>query len=414
MTSLLSAPRSPNRTPSSDVATRRPLALVTSLGGAAAAGSTLMVCLALGVIGWFGTDAGAHGTPRDGLRTGALGWLMAHGSGVSVQGARVTVLPLGLTLICVWVTWRLAQRVGESVSGHGPDADAIVDGERDWTVPAAVALFGAGYVVVSVLTGVLASTPTTTPSNGRAVAFSLLLTLVVAGPAIAIGSGRAAIWTALLPPSVLATAAVAGRILRWFLVASALLVIGSLLVHAGSAANVLSRLHLGTGEAALFLLANAVVLPNAVLCGGSYLLGPGFTVGTGTLVSPTLVSIGPLPAVPLLAALPDNGTGSWTMGFLAAPFLISFAATAYTLRRQPTTAWDEGALRGCVGGAVAGLVFAVLALAAGGAAGPGRMRDVAPYAFDCLLHGIVGFGLGGLLAGLAMTWAARRSADSAA
>ena len=45
-----------------------------------------MVCLALGVIGWFLTDAGAHGAPRDGLRTGALGWLLAHGSGVSVHG----------------------------------------------------------------------------------------------------------------------------------------------------------------------------------------------------------------------------------------------------------------------------------------------------------------------------------------
>ena len=37
----------------------------------------------------FAADAGAHGVPRDGMRIGALAWLMGHGSGVTVQGAPV-------------------------------------------------------------------------------------------------------------------------------------------------------------------------------------------------------------------------------------------------------------------------------------------------------------------------------------
>ena len=41
-----------------------------------------------GSIGWFLTDAGAHGAPRDGLRVGATGWLMAHGSGVTSRAPR--------------------------------------------------------------------------------------------------------------------------------------------------------------------------------------------------------------------------------------------------------------------------------------------------------------------------------------
>ena len=82
MTSLLSPPGPP--TPTCGTAARwcaRPL------GGAAAAAGTLVVCLALGVVGWFLADAGAHGAPRDGLRVGALGWLMAHGSGVQRRTA---------------------------------------------------------------------------------------------------------------------------------------------------------------------------------------------------------------------------------------------------------------------------------------------------------------------------------------
>ena len=101
MTATLTPPRTGK--PAADP---RPLTLLASLAGAAAAGGMLAVCLAAGVIGWFVTDGGVHGEPRDGLRAGALGWLMAHGSGVTVQGVPVTAAPLGLTLVVAWVVWR--------------------------------------------------------------------------------------------------------------------------------------------------------------------------------------------------------------------------------------------------------------------------------------------------------------------
>lgn len=375
----------------------------------AAAASTLMVALALGVVGWFAADAGGHGTPSDGLRTGAQAWLLGHGSGVSVQGVRITLVPLAITLIGALVTWRFALRAGESVSGHGPDADALADGERDWTVPAAVALFTAGYVVVGVLTGVLASTPETRPSLGRVVLWAVLLCMVLAWPAIAVGSGRAAIWAARLPAAALPAVALAWRIVVGFLVVSSMVLLASLVVHFGTAANVLSGLHLGTADALMFLLVNAAVLPNAALFTGAYLLGPGFTVGTGTLVSPAITSLGPLPAVPLFAALPGNGTGSWTMALMVLPALTAAACAARAARRHPTASWDEGALRGCAGGVLAAVLLAVLMGLAGGAIGPGRLVDVAPFAFDALVRGLLSFGLGGLVGGLFMVWRERRS-----
>src|SRR3954449_9058047 len=122
MTSLLPAPRRTQEPAGgrTDAAHRRPLVLLAALAGVTAAASTLVVCLAAGVAGWFLTDAGAHGAPRDGLRVGALGWLMAHASGIRVQGVQLTAVPLGLTLLCAVVVWRLGLRLGDSVSGHGP------------------------------------------------------------------------------------------------------------------------------------------------------------------------------------------------------------------------------------------------------------------------------------------------------
>ncbi len=410
MTSLLAGPDRAVTDGPVDPRHRRPLVLLTSLGGVLAAGSTLMVCLAVGVVGWFLTDAGSHGEPRDGLAVGALGWLMAHGSGVHVQGVPVTVTPLLLTLAAAWATWRIGHRIGDSISGHGPDADAIADGERDWTVPTGILLFATGYVLVTVVTASLVATPETAPSTGRAVLWSILIAVLVGGPALAVGSGRAAIWAAFLPVSLRAAGVTCLSIVVAYLTVASVALVAALVVDFGTAANVMSQLQLDAGEAGLYLLATAILLPNAAVFSGAYLLGPGFTVGLNTMVSPTVVSLGALPMFPLLAALPANGpTPGWTPWLMAVPPVVAALAAARAQRRHRTVRWEEGALRGCTGGVLAGIVLGLLAIVAGGAVGPGRMRSVEPFASDVLVHAITSFGIGGLMGGLAMTWWHRRA-----
>lgn len=416
MTSLL-PPRAPGSRTSDRSQTRpgdrrrRPLALVASLGGVAAALAPLLVLAAVGIVGWFAADAGAHGVPRDGMRIGALAWLMGHGSGVTVQGAPVGIVPLGVTAMSAWAMWRLGHRVGDAVSGHGPDADRIADGERDLTVPAAVSLFFVGYAVVAVVVSSLAAGVDTAPSTAAVLRWSLVMTLVVAAPAIAIGSGRAAIWAAVAPPVVRDGVGAALSVLGWFLAVSAAAFVVALLLGAGEAATMMSQLHLSAGEATVYSLVNAGLAPNAVLFSGSFLLGPGFAVGGGTMVSPGVVVLGPLPLLPLLAALPSAGpTAGWVASLVGIPALVAALATAWWQRRRPTLRWDHGALRGCGGGIVAGVAFAVLASVAGGVAGPGRMQHVGPFVGDVLVHAIAAFGLGGLVGGLFMTWRQRRRA----
>jgi hypothetical protein len=413
MTSLLTgrpATRLGTR-PEEDPRHRRPLALTAALGGAAAAGAVLVVCLAVGVTGWFLAVAGSHGAPRDGLRAGALTWLMAHGSGVHVEGVAISAVPLLLTAVCAWSMWRLASTVGDSISGHGPDADAIADGARDWTVPLATVAFGAGYAVVVLVTTTLAGTASTAPSGPRAIFWTWVLSLLVAAPAIAVGSGRLAIWAAFVPGGVRAAAAAARSILLGFLLASLITFLTALVLDLSTAVNVLSELHLSGGETVLFLTLSLLVLPNAVGFAGSYLLGPGFLVGTHTLVTPTAVVLGPLPVFPLLAALPDTGpTPGWTPWLMALPIVVAALATAWAQRRRPTTSWSAAAIRGCAGGISAGVVLGFLLARTGGAVGPGRMAHVGPFAFDALVHAVTAFGLGGLAGAVVMTaWQRRRT-----
>lgn len=388
-----------------DLATSRPLVPTATIGGAVAAGGPLLVCLAVAVVGWFLTDAGAEGSPSGALRVGAHGWLVAHGSTVAVEGIRITAIPLGLTLLCAWATWRVGHRVGESVSGHGPDAARIGDGARDWTVLTAAALFTVGYAVVGVLACSVAATAASSPDPARVVLWSLVIGGAVGGAAIAFGSGRAAIWLPACPVAVRDVVVVARRILGTWFVLSLLALAIAFVVDFSTAANVVSQLHADAGAVALMLLLTLAVLPNATLFSSSYLLGPGFTVGTGTTVTSSVVVLGPLPMFPLLAALPDQGPTPWWTGWLMAlPVLVAVYVAGRIQRERPVLAWDQAAIRGCAGGISAGVLLAVLSAVAGGAVGPGRMAGVGPAAFEVLLHAIASFGIGGVVGAVAMCW----------
>jgi hypothetical protein len=395
---------------SHDLRHRRPLVLLAGLAGVLAAAGTLTICLAVGVAGWFLTDAGAHGAPRDGLQTGALAWLMAHGSGVRVDGVLVSVMPLGITLICAWAIWRTAHRLGDSVSGHGPDANRIADGERDWTVPVAALVFTTAYVATAVLAGTLASTSSTAPDVTRVVLWSVALCGLLGAPAIAAGSGRAAVWGAWLPAPVVSTATACRSVLTtWAWVCLAFFV-GALVLDLGTALNLVSQLGTDGAGTALIALVSLVLVPNATLFSGAYLLGPGFTVGVQTIVSPAEVSVGALPVFPMLAALPDSGpTPGWTPWLVLVPPVVAVVGVARAQRRRPTLRYEEGALHGCAGGMLAGAAFGILVSLAGGAVGPGRMTDVGPLVGSVLVHAVTAFGIGGLLGGLAITWWQRRA-----
>ncbi|MBF4161742.1 cell division protein PerM [Nocardioides acrostichi] len=415
MTSLMPGPA--RTTHDAQDRSPRPVPLVPTsvVGGVLAALLPLLAAMALGVVGWFLLDAGSHGEPRDGLRVGALAWLMAHGSGVHVGGVLVSAVPLGLTLVAAWSVWRCGLRVGELVCAHGPDADGLADGSRDWTVPLAAGMFAAGYVCVAALTTTLSATAATAPSLGRVVLWSFALCSMLGLPAVAVGSGRAAVWSAWMPDHALGALSAARAVLRWWLVASLVAYLLAFLVDLSTAANITSQLHAHGGDVAVLVLVGVVLLPNAVAFSSAYLAGPGFAVGTGTTVSTTAVVLGPLPMVPYLAALPDPGAPpAWTSALLGLPPLLAAVAVARAQRRWATTSWTDGALRGCGGGLIAALVVALLTGLAGGAVGPGRMADVGPFTGQVLVHLLTSFGLGGLVGGLAMTaWQRRVAARDA-
>ncbi|MBA2465558.1 MAG: hypothetical protein H0V42_11380, partial [Nocardioidaceae bacterium] len=200
------------------------------------------------------------------------------------------------------------------------------------------------------------------------------------------------------------------RLLALLLVAAgSVLTVTALLLDLGTAANVLSLLHADAAGGALYTTLVAAVAPNVALMGGAYLLGPGFAVGTGTIVSPATVLLGPVPAFPLLAALPESGPGPvWATALVGVPVLIAALAAGLTARRHPAVGYETAALRSLGVGVLGGLLCALLVLLAGGSIGPGRMSEVGAPNLDTLVAAPVAMGVGALVGGLATTWWLRR------
>jgi hypothetical protein len=349
----------------------KPVTLSAVVGAGACLLAGLVACSAVAVIGWLAaTVGGASGA----VRAGALAWLAAHKASVTVPGGHFSVAPLGLTLlvvICLYRGGRYAARISE--------ADLTGD-----LVKASVVLaitYGAG----AALTAVLASDDRfrVSPLGAFAAAGSVALIAGTVGVLVESGAGEDILdatpdWLRDAVPAGLAAAAA-------LLASGGALVAVSLVLHLGTATDLVESLDPGpVGVVVLFVLC-AVMVPNAVVYGVAFLAGPGFQLGTGTVVAPTGVELGNLPALPLLAALPEDGaTPTYLLVLTAVVPLLAGVVGGLVLARRArqaayrneTVGWQGLTGRGLLSGLVAGLVLLVAMVMASGAAGPGRMADV--------------------------------------
>lgn len=390
-------------------------AVLGLLAGATTALVGLAVCSVVGLVGWYLSDAGGHGAPRSGVLAGARGWLVAHGAGLEVRGVAITLVPLGVTVLLGWLAWQGGLRLGEMVWGHGPDEARRGDGARDLTVPVAVGAFTVGYLLVAAITLSLASGDGWDGALGPVLRWGLLFSVVLAGVGVAVGSGRVELWLEPVPWAVRDMAAAAGALVAgWLLLCLAVFVV-AMVLGLGDAADAVDRLDTSRGETFLLWLACLVLVPHAVLYSSAFVLGPGFTVGVGTAVAPTGVLLGPLPLIPILGALPDQGdVPRWWVAHLAVPLVVAACVVARRQLRTGVVRWDSAALVGLGAGVGASAVVALLTAVAGGAAGPGRMADFGAPAGEVFLAALTPFALGGLAGALLGTWWVRRTAGPVA
>lgn len=365
MTDTLSRPaRSPLSRPARasgrHLAAGGPAALWAALAGLVA--MTVPVLLVWAADGRSGAGAAAA------VRTAGQLWLVTHGTALDVPGGHVGLTPLGLTAVPLVLLARAGAHAARQ-AGVARVRDAV-------RLTVAVA---APYAVVAAVVAGLSRAPQVVPSPLHALFGGLLLGALGAGAGVVRAAG---LWPGLwrrLPLRAcglaVATAAATGVLLA----GGALVVGGALLMHAGGAADLARASGPGlVGGLALFVLGVGLV-PNAVVWGAAWLAGPGFAVGVGTAVGPFAATLGPVPALPLLAALPGTAPPLWAgLLVLMLPLTAGGVAGLLLLRRLADPSWRRAAGEAALAGPCVGAVLALLAALAGGPLGGGRLAAFGP------------------------------------
>lgn len=346
-------------------------------------------------------------------RAAVLIWLVGHGVTVTFQLDPQTALALGVTGVGEPFAVSLA------LSGFllctvlaGVALGRRLRHERHRVLGELVAL--STIVVLSGLAVFSAAGAGALPSRWQAILFPAL----VLGLGLAIGSIGASSPARVRLRRVIADGpqpwlAAGGAAIRAGLgtvatvvAAAALVTTAALVLGYGQIIALYESVQAGVLGGVALTVAQLAVLPTIVLWAAAWLVGPGFAVGAGSTVSPIAVTLGPLPSVPVLGALPAEPSA---LGFvtLLVPLLAAFIA-GIAVRPQLTAALGGAPLRfwavgsAAVAALVAGLAMGFLAFIAAGSAGPGRLAEVGPdpvaVGVWMLVETLIGVTLG-LLAG---------------
>jgi len=395
-----------------------------------AAATSLVAVLVPVVLTWVVSAEGAA-TWTQAVRFSLTTWLLAQHGGVTVDGGHVGLVPLGLAAVPVAACWFAGRRLARTLD---PRADKIAAGlsraAPAWPPARALAAFPAAYCLCAAAAVLLAPMEGARPIGMQAV----LGAAAVASAAGTMGAatyrygGLAAALVGLLrflprrPRCWLAPAlgAVAVQCAAGALVVAAMLGLGRERVI-----DLHVALDPGVAGGAVLTAGQLALLPNLAVWAACVLAGPGFSIGAGTSVTVAGATLGPLPAVPLLGALPAPGPlPALVLLVLLVPVLAGAVGGLLVARTSPSsgTGYWRGrlALLGDAAGVavVAGLLLGVLAWLSGGPAGPGVLAVVGPapsttavaFGAEVLLGALVAIGV---RHGVAVLRERRRAAHAA-
>jgi hypothetical protein len=306
------------------------------------------------------------------VRGGFAAWLLAHGVPLWTDRGPVSLVPLGITALAAWRVARAGVHAARAV-GARRSRSALPALRAGLAVGLAYGAYGAAAALAVSAAGLRVPLP-------RAALTLAVFGLVLGLAGALYEGGWPARWAPRLPGWLRDGVRTGGVAALLVLAAGAAATGLALALSAGGATDMVRAYRTGVvGQAGLTLICLAYA-PNVAVWGASYLVGPGFSIGAGTTVSAAAVALGPVPALPVLAAVPARPMPVWSGLLLGVPLVAGMAAGWLLARRQiragDDTGWPRLLVPAALAGPVAGAALALAALASAGSLGGGRLVTV--------------------------------------
>ncbi|MGY1708113.1 DUF6350 family protein [Geodermatophilus sp. SYSU D00758] len=302
------------------------------------------------------------------LRLAGQLWLLAQGGELTLPWGPLALAPLLVTLLLA---------CGLASAGRVVVRACDLTGTR--AAATAVGVLAAVHALLTVGVALAVDTASARVGLVPAVLGAAVLALAAAGWGVGRESGALDLVVGRLPDAV--RPLLRGVLAGWLTaVALGLAVVAVALASDTGGYAAVSRSLGGAGAGALGLLALGVLLlPNAAAGALGVAAGPGLAVGSGTLVSVHGVTLGTVPALPLLAALPD--TQAVPLLAFASQVVPALAGvvTGTTLGRHlgdSSAGSVVAGLWGVLAGVLLGVACGLFAWVAGGSLGDGALAQV--------------------------------------
>ena len=334
------------------------------------------------LVGWMSVNH-FQATPLDVWQLAVQLWALGHGvplhvdlTGVdSIVPADMAVFDVTLSLMgCALITLLLAVRAGRR----------IADTENSPIVGGMLAFFVAVLVGLALLSGQSATVNVEVLIGTIKILIPFVIGLVYGWKPWRLLGDRNPI-RQLVSPDWADVIVTAGRITAGVFLG--LVVLASLVLAWGIATgfateiSLYEALHGGFLGGLVVTAAQLLALPTVIVWTMGWLLGPGFSLGLGTLVTPLSATVGAFPAVPLLGAIPSDGSVvGWPI--LVIPFVVvaviagrlswGMVERAGYFDSTGSTDYIRAGVLAVSSAVLSALMMFVVAAFASGAAGPGR------------------------------------------
>ena len=411
-----------------------PLWLQGALESAQAAIISALV-VAAPILAVWATAGFLNGAPDALARLAGQAWLLIHGVPLLLDIAAVgsaaphpqsgvlSLTPLGLTLIPFLLAWRAGRRLARA----------------SYTDQLWQALLGSWlmYAAFGLATGFICRTD----DVGVGLWSAAFIPLIPVGLGMAIGARReAGSWSRLIGVDAVAWLSRTSQHSRWAgsylgsamkagyvalmasLAMSCVLLAATFFIHWNLVIAVYEALDAGAMGGAVLTIVQLGFLPNLAVFALAWISGAGVALGVGSQAGALATAVGPLPSIPVFAALPA-GPLDFAVAALVVPVLAGTLAGWWFLREGENhfdewlsikirarwfTATVSTLALGAIVGSVAGLLAAGLAWLASGSAGIGRLTEIGPDPLGTALFVAAEVGIGVVIGYAAGPWLERQ------